>query len=114
MRNRQIALADGLRDDTAIALSLRAKGNALYVMGQNKAATEAHARAFGIFEELGNESEMARTLNATIQPLALLGDYAGAHAAGDKAAALFERLGDHRSGDCRRARENSMEPWRLF
>jgi CHAT domain-containing protein/predicted negative regulator of RcsB-dependent stress response len=87
-------LAGELKDDLAIGLTLRAKGNALYIMGQNKAATEAHAAALKLFEAAGNTSETARTLNALIQPLTLLGDYEGAQAAGGKARELFTRLGD--------------------
>src|SRR4051794_16943965 len=87
-----LALANELRNETTIALSLRAKGNALHRLGQNKAASELHLRALGIFEAVGDESETARTLNAMIQPLSLLGDYAGAQTAGERAATLFVRL----------------------
>src|SRR6185369_5307976 len=59
----------------ALARSLRAKANALYVGGHNREAVAHHQRALALFRELGDESEEGRTLSSSVQPLALLGEY---------------------------------------
>jgi CHAT domain-containing protein len=84
-----VIIARKLRDKTAIAQSLRAMGNALYISGENRSAIQYHTRAYKEFASLGNTSELARTLNASIQPLILTGKYERAFAAAEQARRIF-------------------------
>jgi CHAT domain-containing protein len=86
----------GRKED--IALGTRAKANALYACGDNRAAVEHHQQAFEMYECLGIWKEAARTLSSSIQPLILLGEYDRAFKAADRAREIFTRLND---------------PWRL-
>ena len=56
---------------------LRAKANALYASGNNRAAVEHHEKAFELYESLKIGKEAARTLSSSIQPLILLGNTIG-------------------------------------
>src|SRR5580658_5883984 len=87
-----------LRRKEDIALGTRAKANALYACGDNRAAVEHHEQAFEMYEGLGIWKEAARTLSSSIQPLILLGEYDKAFKAADRARDIFTRLND---------------PWRL-
>ncbi|HLQ00584.1 MAG TPA: tetratricopeptide repeat protein, partial [Candidatus Limnocylindria bacterium] len=87
-----IAIARRLKDKENLARSLRAKANALWVMGENKKSVAFHDRALRIFQTLHNEPEEARTLSASLQPLILLGEYDRAVAFSEKARAIFTRL----------------------
>ncbi len=89
-----VALAGKLRNREALALSLRSKANALYMLGNNRQALEFHDRSLCIFRELGNALEEARTLIPSIQPLILLGEYDRAFTAAADAKTILERLGD--------------------
>src|SRR5712691_4313182 len=91
-------IAKRLRRKEALALSLRAKANALYSSGDNRAAVEHHQQAFRLYESLGSWNEAARTLSSSIQPMILLGEYDKAFRAAERAREIFERLHD---------------PWRL-
>jgi len=91
-----IAIARRLKDKENLARSLRAKANALWVMGENKKSVAFHDRALRIFQTLHNEPEEARTLSASLQPLILLGEYDRAVAFSEKARAIFTRLGEGR------------------
>jgi CHAT domain-containing protein len=87
-----IEIAQMLNDEESLALGLRAKANALYASGDNRAAAEHHERAFNLFEKLEKWNEAARTLSASIQPLILLGEYIRAFTASERARDIFTRL----------------------
>ena len=87
-----IEIAQLLNDEQSLALGLRAKANALYASGDNRAAAEHHERAFALFEKLEEWNEAARTLSASIQPLILLGEYIRAFTASERARDIFTRL----------------------
>jgi CHAT domain-containing protein/tetratricopeptide (TPR) repeat protein len=93
-----LLIAKRLRHKEVLALALRAKANALYSSGDNRAAVEHHQRAFHVYESLGVLSEAARTLSSSIQPMILLGEYDQAFQAAERAREIFVRLKD---------------PWRL-
>ncbi len=48
-----VLIAKRLRGKEALALGLRAKGNALYSAGDNRAAVEHHHQSFKLYESLG-------------------------------------------------------------
>src|SRR2546430_14301061 len=50
-----ILIAGRLKRKDALALSLRAKANALYLSGDNRAAMEHHQQAFQLYESLRSE-----------------------------------------------------------
>jgi CHAT domain-containing protein/predicted negative regulator of RcsB-dependent stress response len=85
-----------LRRKEDIALGTRAKANALYACGDNRAAVEHHEQAIEMYESLGTWKEAARTLSSSIQPLILLGEYDKAFKAADRAREIFQRLGETR------------------
>lgn len=91
-----VAIAQKLRNRRALGRSLRAKANALYVMGDNQSALQCHEQALRIFRQVRDAAEEARTLNSSIQPFLLIGDYDRALEAADAARAIFTRLGDQR------------------
>ena len=93
-----VLIAKRLRRKEALALGLRAKANALYSSGDNRAAIEHHEQAFKLYESLGIWMEAGRTLSSSIQPMILLGEYDQAFQAAERAREIFERLDD---------------PWRL-
>lgn len=93
-----LLIARRLHRKEALALGLRAKANALYSSGDNRAAIEHHQQAFQIYESLGKWTEAARTLSSSIQPMILLGEYDQAFQAAERAKEIFTRLND---------------PWRL-
>src|SRR2546427_7791552 len=93
-----VLIAKRLRRKEALALGLRAKANALYSSGDNRAAIEHHQQAFKLYESLGIWMEAGRTLSSSIQPMILLGEYDQAFQAAERAREIFERLDD---------------PWRL-
>src|SRR3984893_12677492 len=79
-----------------IALGTRAKANALYSCGDNRAAVEHHEQAFEMYECLGILKEAARTLSSSIQPLILLGEYDRAFKAAERAREIFTQIGETR------------------
>ena len=89
-----VTVAEAVGNQLALAKSLRARANALYVLDQHAAAIEMHQKAAALFEAEGDEEELARTLSGSIQPLLLLGHYDQALAAGDRARALFAKQGN--------------------
>jgi CHAT domain-containing protein/tetratricopeptide (TPR) repeat protein len=91
-----IVVARSLNSDEMLGPGLRAKANALYVLGDNQAALDFHAHALAIFQRQGNREEEARTLNASIQPFILLGDYDRALESAKAAGDIFKILGDRR------------------
>ena len=91
-----ILIGGRLKRKDALALSLRAKANALYSSGDNRTATELHQRAFQLYESAGDWKEAARTLSTSIQPLILLGEYDQAFHAAERAREIFTRLDDQR------------------
>src|SRR5215469_11596713 len=91
-----ILIARRLKRKDALAPSLRAKANALYSLGDNRAAKEHHQQAFQLYESLGDWKEAARTLSTSIQPLILLGEYDQAFHAAERAREIFTRLDDRR------------------
>jgi CHAT domain-containing protein len=90
-----IAISLKLRDDHALALALRSKANAFYILGRHKAAYELHDKALALFDSLGDSSESGRTLSASLQPLLLCGEYERAFAAAERARKIFEAEGNH-------------------
>jgi tetratricopeptide (TPR) repeat protein len=88
-----LLIAQKLRRKEDLALALRAKANALYACGENRAAIAHHERAFRLFEELGERLQAARTQSSSIQPLILLGEYERAFKAADQARETFKDLG---------------------
>src|SRR5258708_12863257 len=66
-----IAIAKRLRRKESLALSLRAKANALYASGDNRAAIEHHQRAYQIYESLEVWNEAGRTFTSSIHPIIL-------------------------------------------
>jgi CHAT domain-containing protein/tetratricopeptide (TPR) repeat protein len=93
-----VLIAKRLRPKEVLALSLRAKANALYSSGDNRAAIEHHGQAFQLYESLGIWNEAGRTLSSSIQPMILVGEYDQAFQAAERAREIFTRLND---------------PWRL-
>lgn len=89
-------IAERIEDPAALAQAWRATANALYFRGQNAASVDAHATAMALFEQLGDETEIARTASASIQPLILLGAYDRAHRAADRAREIFARQKNER------------------
>src|ERR1700722_14137164 len=79
-----------------IALGTRAKANALYACGDNRAAVEHHEQAIEMYESLGIVKEAARTLSSSIQPLILLGEYARAFKSSERAREIFTQIGETR------------------
>jgi CHAT domain-containing protein/tetratricopeptide (TPR) repeat protein len=79
-----------------IALGTRAKANALYACGDNRAAVEHHEQAIEMYEALGNRKEAARTLSSSIQPLILLGEYDRAFKSSERAREIFTQIGELR------------------
>src|SRR5580658_2498033 len=93
-------VAQTLGNPSLIARGFRAKANAMYALDEHGEAIQLHAQAIALFEQAGEEAELARTLSGSIQPLLLLGRYDEALAAGERAGAIFRQQGDTR----RRAR----------
>jgi CHAT domain-containing protein len=91
-----VLISNKLRRKEDIALATRAKANALYASGDNRAAVEHHERAIEMYESLENWKEAARTLNGAIQPLILLGQYDRAFQFSERAREIFERAGEKR------------------
>jgi len=89
-----VLIAKRLGRKEALALGLRAKANALYSSGDNRAAIEHHQQAFRLYESLGIWKEAGRTLSSSIQPMILLGEYDQAFQAAERAREIFERLDD--------------------
>lgn len=84
-----IRVAEAIQDKAALALALRTKANACYMLGKHEESVALHARALELFEAAGDENEIARTISASLQPLLLLGEYDKAFAAADRARAIF-------------------------
>ena len=91
-----VLIGNKLRRKEDIALAMRAKANALYACGDNRAAVEHHERAIEIYESLQDWKEAALTLNSSIQPLILLGQYDRAFQFSERAREIFERTGEKR------------------
>jgi len=89
-----VTLARKLRNEGSLGEALRAKANALYVNGQNRAAIAHHEQALEIFRRIGNSTELGRTLSSSIQPLVLVGEYDRALSAAEEARAIFAKEGD--------------------
>lgn len=87
----------GTHDDQGVlALSLRAKGNALNLGGRNQEAVDCYEQALKLFEKRHDDQQIARTLTNSVQALILLGEHDRAIAAADKARDIFTKLGDTR------------------
>jgi CHAT domain-containing protein len=91
-----ISIARRIRHKHCLGSSLRAKANALYMLGDNRAALDLHGQALRIFRSLQAPREIARTANASVQPFILLGEYENALKAATRAKRLFKRLRDKR------------------
>jgi CHAT domain-containing protein len=91
-----VLLGHKLRRKEDIALGTRAKANALYACGDNRAAVEHHEKAIEMYESLGISKEAARTLSSSIQPLILLGEYDRAFTSSERAREIFTQIGETR------------------
>ena len=91
-----LAIARKLRRKEDLALGLRARGNALYACGDNRAAVRHHQKAVDLYQSLEIWKEAGRTLSSSIQPLILLGEYDRAFAASLRAREIFTQLGEPR------------------
>ena len=89
-----VTIARGLSDRRPLAESLRAKGNALFSLNENRSAVEHHDQALALFEREEDSTQIARTLSASIQPLILLGEYQRAFAASARAREIFLATGN--------------------
>ena len=89
-----LIIAERLHDHESLAQSLRAKANALYALGRNKAAIDYHRKAVTLFRSIDNAEQVARTLSSSIQPLILRGHYDLALAAAQEAQSIFEKQGN--------------------
>ncbi len=89
-----LLIAGRLHDPESVAQSLRAKANALYAQGRNRAAINYHRKALTIFRSVESAEQVARTLSSSIQPLILCGNYDLALAAAREARAIFEEQGN--------------------
>ncbi len=89
-----VTIANRLGDAQSLALSLRAKANAHYGLGQNKTALEHHRKALRLFRTLGDTEQIARTLSSSIQPLILQGRYSQALAAAQESRQIFAGEGN--------------------
>src|SRR4029077_6210130 len=89
-----VLIARRLHNKKDLALALRAKGNALHLSGNNRAAVKHHEKALKLYKSLGDWQEVARTFSTLIQPLNLLGEYDRAFAASDRARELFVQFGE--------------------
>src|SRR5580704_6429549 len=85
-----------LRRKEDIALGTRAKANALYASGDNRAAVEHHEQAIEMYESLVIVKEAARTRSSSIQPLILLGEYDRAFKSSERAREIFTQIGETR------------------
>jgi CHAT domain-containing protein/Tfp pilus assembly protein PilF len=91
-----VLIGSKLRRKEDIALGTRAKANALYACGDNRAAVEHHEQAIEMYESLDILKEAARTLSSSIQPLILLGEYDRAFKSSERAREIFTQLGETR------------------
>src|ERR1700692_1581824 len=89
-----IIIAARLRNPESLAQSLRAKANALYALGRNRAAIDHHRKALTLFRSVDNAEQVARTLSSSIQPLILRGHYDLALAAAREAQSIFAKQGN--------------------
>lgn len=89
-----MAIASRIGDDDAQALACRAKANALYMLGQNRAAVELHDLAITLFKQSGNSVELGRSFSASLQPLSLLGLYDRAYEHASRAREIFASQND--------------------
>jgi hypothetical protein len=71
----------------------RARGVALQLVGQPRAAVDSHTQAAEIFLTLGTRWQLGRTLAARAEAFVSAGDLAAAQADLSQAAALFETQG---------------------
>jgi CHAT domain-containing protein len=88
------AIGRALGTGDALALGLRAKANALWLMGDCRQATRLYYHAASLFTRAGDRTEVARTLSSSIQSLALLGEYERAFEAARRAREIFTELGE--------------------
>ncbi len=89
-----VLIARRLRNRECTATAWRAKANALYGVGQNRAAVKFHRQAIKIFLALKKWKEAARALSGSIQPLILLGEYDEAIKASERARAIYMKVGE--------------------
>jgi CHAT domain-containing protein len=89
-----LVIARRLGNTESVAQSFRAKANALYAIGRNRAAVDYHRKAITLFRSIDNAEQVARTLSSSIQPLILRGRCDLALAAAQEARSIFEEQGD--------------------
>jgi len=96
LANAAVLIANKLGRKEDIALATRAKANALYASGDNRASVEHHEQAIAIYESLGLRKEAARAISSSIQPLILLGEYDRAFKSAERAREIFTQFGETR------------------
>jgi len=89
-----VQVAKRLKDAESTATAWRAKANALYGIGENRAAVKFHSQAIKKFIALRKWKEASRALSGSIQPLILLGRYEEAVAASERARTYYLRIGE--------------------
>ena len=89
-----LTIANKLGDKESKAYALRAQGNVLWFLRDNRQASELHAKAVEFFEEAGSGIEAGRTLSTSIQPLILLGEYERASDVAARAREIFLAAGE--------------------
>ncbi len=89
-----VLIARRLKNREATAIAWRAKANALFGIGENRAAVKFHNQAIKSFLAIRRWNEAARALSGSIQPLILLGEYEKAVAASEKARGLYLKIGE--------------------
>ena len=91
-----LGIAQTIGHRESLGRGLRAKANALYVLGKNKDSIEFYQQALEAFEASGNDLEFAITLSSSLQPYILLGEYDKALLSADRARAIFTALKEER------------------
>lgn len=88
-------LAAKIGDDASRAIALRSLGNILERKRRYVEALNHFEQAIEIYEQLGNEMEVARTLNFCLHCMIYLGRYDDALVWAARAEDIFARHGDH-------------------
>ncbi|MFQ5789143.1 MAG: CHAT domain-containing protein [Acidobacteriota bacterium] len=91
-----LVISEEMEDRRGVAVSLRAKGNALYALEDYRAAVDRYQKAAEVFHQCGDALEVGRTLSTSIQSLILLGEYDRAFTTAEKARRIFSRFGDEK------------------
>ena len=89
-----VAAARLLEDRLSMAHAVRSKANAYYALGRYRPALKLYDQAIGMFELLGQQTELGRTLSVAILSLTLCGEYDAAFRAAERARTIFTEQKD--------------------